>query len=194
MSASYYVYTEVKIKDKWKCVNQYLPVKMEGSDKKKWKLIPTYENHSRTYFDATFNELRDVGEGKPSDISSAILEDQFLDDCYIISADLKDIEKRLPIGKQKQYCGIYHKNDILQFELFELDDLYGREVNSKEYAKMSQDMRDKCYQYFEWDDPCSWFKHFKTIVERSRYLVGEWLNYNEIYDRDYEIRIICFCY
>ena len=207
MSNSYFVYTEIRIDNEWHCVNQYLPRINKETGETEYRLIPTYESGSRSYFGNTFDEIREIGNGKPKDISPEILaehperkksQDNNLFDAYYddmtASISLKDMISHLPDPKRKQHCGIYHKDRIFEFETGDREDLYECEANPKEYNKYPAELRDKVYQYYEWDDPMEWPKYFRIIRERSERLIDQYLDFNQKWFSDYEARILVYCY
>lgn len=208
MSSYYYVYTEVKTPEGWKCVNQYLPKKDEKSGKERWVLIPTYESGSRSYFGNTYDELRYIGVGKPDNLSEAIAlehpeperreEPSVLLDSYyenrVFAVPYKTFSNKTPKANQYQHCGFYHKDVIFSYETGEREDLFEAEVNTEEYNKLPQEIRDKCYRYYEWDNNWDWPYHFKIIKERSDLLIGQWMDFHNIWMEEYEARLIVYEY
>ena len=206
MSNCYFVYTEIRINNEWHCVNQYLPRKNKETGVTEYILIPTYDSGSRSYFGSTFDEIREIGNGKPKNISPEILVEHpereknpnnLFSDYYenmTASVLLKDLANHLPGGNRKQHCGIYHKDRIFEFETGDREDLYECEADPKEYAKYPPELQDKVYQYYEWDDPMDWPKYFRIILERSERLIAEYLDFNQQWYADYEARILVYCY
>ena len=207
MSNSYFVYTEIYIDGEWHCVNQYLPRKNKKTGETEYRLIPTYESGSRSYFGNTFDKIREIGNGKPNNISPEILaehpereklhEDDIFGDYYdqmTASVSLSTLSGHLPDSNRKQHCGVYHKDRIFEFETGDRDDLYECEIDPEEYAKYPPELRDKVYQYYEWDDPMDWPRYFRIIRDKSNELINTYLDFNQKWFVDYEARILVYCY
>ena len=203
MSNSYFLYTEVKTDKGWECVDPYLP--KDG----KWILTETFESGSRTYFGETFDELRHLGTTNPQDLSEAVLavhpmpkEDKedaiFHESEYLkqnrVAIPLTVIQNKLPKNNQKQHSGFYHKDRIYEFENGEREDLFECDIEPEDYAKLPQEMKDKLYVYYEWDEPWGWPMHFRTIVEEADRRIYVWKNINQRWFDELEARIIAFCY
>lgn len=198
MGNSYYVYTEIKLNGKWKCVNQSLKIK------DKWRMIPTYESHSRSYFESTYYKLQEIGRNTPDDLSEEVLIDhplrkdpddrvqEYYNGC-VVATPISSIES-LVNNKEKQYHGFYHKDRIYEFEHGDRDDLYECDVDPEKFAKLPAEIRNSCYSYYEWDNPMDWNYHFKKILNKSRELIYEYKDYNSLWFEEPEARIVCVLY
>ena len=76
MSTNYFIYTEVKLGDKWVCIDPIYPrYKIENGDIEKTVLQSTYWNGSYSYFHSAWDKLFDLGVyGKWSDLSDTLKE------------------------------------------------------------------------------------------------------------------------
>lgn len=209
MSSYYCAYTEIKLDDKWQCINQYLPVVDKETGETKWKMIPTEESGSRSYFGETFEKIHELGTWtRPDDLSDTLekefpkpqkkedepdyLQDYYDGLCHAVL--LEDMVRAMPEGNHKQFCGIYHKNDIRAFETHEIEDLYERDVDPEDYAKMAPEMREKLYQYYEWDDPMNWQPYFRDIIKNAYRQINEWEEATGNWFTHPQARIVCFMF
>ena len=71
MSVSYYLYTEIKVNNKWYCINN----KFKNMDKGNYELSTTYYSGSRSYFGETYYKLESIGNKiKKNELSDDLKE------------------------------------------------------------------------------------------------------------------------
>lgn len=167
MSASYYIYTEVCLNEKWISVCPYI----RNVEKDKLVMSETHYSGSRSYFSETFDKLREIGgyvdkTTVSRDISERHGEgwnnDNYL---YVISVDYAVFKQYAPKNGEKQFHGFVSKNDIFSFEHGDCDDLW-EYLTAKEYKKLSSEEK-KFYDYYEWDSFDSWYYNFGLIKKSA---------------------------
>ena len=202
MSASYFIYAEAKINDKWVLINGKIPEykwdwdKEEYTDEFKYKVAYTYYNGSRSYFGDACDKLKDIGRcGKFKELSDALKEDW-------ANAVKDESEKKqtyytpflIDYAKFKEYAhpkhfthhGLIHKDMIFAFENDDIEELW--QNNEVDFANMSDEER-QLYVYYEWDEPYDWAYHFKQILKNLDCQVEQFLDMN-YYREDIPIRLV----
>lgn len=190
MGADYMIYTEVKRNNKWHAVNG-----MYYSDsEKQYVLAETYWNGSRTYFSRTYDKLNELGRViRPRDLSEEVLKkEDWLkeedDDMPIISVDWKTLLSAIPKTDRKELCGYVHKRVLWEYENedAEIDDY----LSGEEYNALS-DAEKKEYEFYEWDDPLSWYSYLRVIKEKARHEIHSYMSVNGLWDEPEDFRIVC---
>lgn len=193
MSADYFLYTEVKLNDKWVCINGLIPV-FSKDKKMERKLAPTYWSGSRSSFHNTYDKLLELGsyikKSKLSDTLQEELKDYDEDNSCIIATNFNRIKSHIKDGEKENH-GLIHKDMIFEYENGEIDDLY-TEITHKEYEKLSVE-EQKMYQYYEWNDSMGWYTYFVDLKERIKWQLYEFYDMNYVYD-SLEVRIITILY
>ena len=192
MSNTYLIYTEMLIDGEWRCIDGYRMHKSYGRDEEKMTLFCTYENGSRSSFGETYEELKCIGrKARLGDLSKEVQggfsgdidEDWF--ECVVVPCD--DFMSHVPEGYS--YHAIIHKDQIADYESGEIDELW--QDDGIDFSKMS-DLEKQCYEYYEWDDHCSWQYWFKQLKEMIDFTVNKYYN-NEWLLNGNEVRIVVFC-
>ena len=203
MSSTYYIYTEAKIRNKWRCIDGtyfYVPY---GKTEEKTALMATYINGSRSYFEETYEEICRIGNMIPfTELSPEVQAEhpgaKHVE--YFLSGKDSDEITTWPVvdwnvfknhvPKGYQYHGVYHKNSIEAFNNGEIKDLW--EDESVDLSKLT-DIERQCYEYKEWDSEYSWQHGFKEIKDYvgdtiRKFLINDWSVEN------LEYRIVAFCF
>ena len=202
MSSLYLVYTEIKKDGIWHAADQYLQTK-----DKNWSLVETYANWSRTSFGNAFEKMTELGTVNPSDLSDAVRQKHPLRDRKEVedleydwlirnrvSIPLQTMQDALPGNGRKQHSGFYHKDRIAEFESGEIDDLFEQDIAPDVYAKMAPEMRLSLYSYYEWDEPWGWQEKFRILIKLATSRAEAWKEFNGYWEKNFETRIVCFCF
>lgn len=206
MSTTYLIYTEIRFKDgPWICACPYIKNK-KGEE----VLITTYESGSRSYFENTYDKLRELNIGVrfPEGLSET-LRKKFYDDVLnrkgeelynpedtiqyyrraIVCVPLSSLKAALPSKLKYQFHGVYHKDDIYRYETGEAD--YIEPVKSTKFAKLTEEEK-KAYMYYEYDDEMDWPYNVKLLLKRIDLTVEQYINATASWGEDPEVRIIAF--
>ena len=176
MSTSYYLFTARDIDGNLICINPRY--EMNGIT----DIVPTYRNHSRTYFGETEEKLEEIGlRMNYSALPEAIKEKMCLDaetlgGIPVYAIDIEDIRKCIPEGQRHEHHGIYSKDRVFAFESGDIEDLYGDDISPEEYMKLDDTYRQK-YRYYEWDNPTGWFVHLKELLDHIEWQIRDWEDY-----------------
>lgn len=199
MSTYYEIHTEAKIDGVWHCVDPLvLHIKTQYREQE-YILSSTYENGSRTYFGRSADKLQELSERFSFDDLSEELKADFMKwkippeeipgevtRCsYCISLD--QMRRAVTKINGKANHAIVHKDLIAAFESGETDGIYDI-LSPKEYSKLDEEAK-KVYQYYEWDDWMQWECHFKEILQRADWNIGEFLEVNNLHSAK-ECRLI----
>ena len=190
MGTYYRIQTEVKGRDAWHCIDP-LTLRLGASpENDKYRLSPTYESGSRSFFGQAEEKLREMSiPFSYDDLSKeyqsycetwhVVLSDlpSVVEKCvHVIPLDyIKDAVERYP-GKTNH--GLVHKDAIAEFEAGEILDIYG-DISPQEYSELDPEAR-KVYQYYEWDDAMHWLPHLREILETAIRRIAIFENENSI--------------
>lgn len=190
MSADYMLYTEVKHKDgNWHAMNgMYYSEKEE-----KYILTETYWNGSRTYFNNTYNKLKEIGKSiKASELSEDVLKKENWvkedADAPIISVSWKELQKAIPRTNRKELSGFVAKRDIWAYE--NDNDEICEYLSGEMYRALSEEEK-KEYEFYEWDDHYGWYSNLKYIAEKVTYQISDYMTVNNMWEEPEDIRIVC---
>lgn len=190
MSTYYYLYTEIKINNKWHCINN----KIQDIDKGKYELSTTYYSGSYSYFRETYDKLESIGNPIDKNELSEELKEKFGTEklqyeTLPLAVSWENIKACIPPGRTNEYHGYVHKDIISSYLIKEQEDIYDC-ISIEEYKKLDSE-EQLLYDYFEWDDSQGWFKYFKMIIEHVRWQLFEWEDVNFLKEID-NVRIIAF--
>ena len=192
MSTNYIIYTEVKHKDKWYCINN----KIINVKENKAQLSTTYWSGSRSYFGETYNKLESIGKSiNKKELSYELKEihgeETDANEILPIAVDYEKMKNCVPADKFFENYGYVNKNIIARYKLGDIDDIYDW-IDIYEYEKL--DSKEKqMYEYFEWDNSEGWLVYFKEIIEHVKWQIMEWEDINIGNDID-KIRLIVFLF
>lgn len=189
MSTVYELYTEVRINEKWYCINSFI----KNYENDAYEMVKTYCNCSRTYFEKAYYELCHIGrKGEYQQLSEGLqkeLEEFKDDDLHITIVPYSKLKSCIPKDNIKEFHGYVSKDDIAQYELGELDDIY-EPIDIEEINKMTPEEK-QLYQYYEWNDTTGWYQKFITIRDRVKMQLSDWDDVNGW--KDYEdVRLVMF--
>ncbi len=201
MGNTYIIHTEMKIDDKWKCIDGWYMHKAYNKDEEELTLFATYENGPRSYFESTYDELRHIGRKvKFSDLSKEVQDayqslkyrenwfgEDTKEEAYYTVVPLDDFCNHVPKGYSNH--AVIHKNRIADYESGEIDELC--EDDTIDFKNMSE-LEKQCYQYYEWDNHWDWRYWFKILKEKIDYTVNKYYNNEWLFDNN-EVRIVVFC-
>ena len=190
MSINYFLYTEIKINNKWYCVNN----KIKNIDKERNELATTYYSGSSSYFRETYNKLESIGKSIDKNKLSDELKEKYGTEIseyetLPLAVDWNDIRECVPSERIYECHGYVHKNIISSYLIGEQKDIYYY-ISIEEYKKLGFE-EQLLYEYFEWDDSQGWFKYFKIIIEHVKWQLFEWKDVNFLKEID-GVRIIVF--
>ena len=190
MSTNYFLYTEIKINNKWDCINN----KIKDIDKEKYGLATTYYSGSYSYFKETYDKLETIGNPiDKNELSDELKEkygtEKLQYETLPLSVRWEDIKACIPSEKINEYHGYVNKNIISSYLIGEQEDIYDY-ISIDEYKKLSFE-EQLLYDYFEWDDSQGWFKYFKEIIEHVKWQIYEWKDVNFLKEIK-GVRIIVF--
>ena len=190
MSTSYFLYTEIKINNKWYCINN----KIKDLDKEEYGLSTTYSSGSYSYFRETYDKLEFIGNPiNKNELSDELKEkygtEKLQYETLPLAVSWEDIKACIPSEKISEYHGYVNKNIISSYLIEEQEDIYDY-ISIDEYKKLSFE-EQLLYDYFEWDDSQGWFKYFKIIIEHVKWQLFEWEDVNFLKEID-GVRIIVF--
>ena len=184
MSTVYELYTEVRIDEKWHCINSFI----KNYDSDAYEMVKTYYNGSRTYFQKTYLELCNIGRtgeyGQLSEELQKELTDFKAYDLHITIISYSDLKSCIPKDNIKEYHGYVLKDVVAQYELGEIDEICDL-MNIEEINEMTPEEK-RLYQYFEWNDTTGWYEKFMAIRDRVNMQlydwdeVNGWKNYDDV--------------
>lgn len=190
MGADYTLYTEVKRKDgNWHAMNgMYYSEKEE-----QYVLSETYWNGSRTYFNNTYNKIKEIGKSiKASELSEDVLkkEDWVKEDtdAPIISVSWKELQKAIPKTNRKELSGFVAKRNIWAYE--NDNDEICEYLSGEMYRALSEEEK-KEYEFYEWDDRYGWYSNLKYIAEKVTCQISDYMTVNNMWEEPEDIRIVC---
>lgn len=203
MSASYFIYTEVKINDEWHCINGLMPkFKYNWGNHKyeneyEYELAETYYNGSRSYFGEAYNKLRDIGYGgkfiemskelQPLYASSIEDEKEGVDSWWHpIFIDYDCFKKYVNPDKFDSH-GLVHKNTLFAWENGDAEELWA--VDHEELAELTEEEK-RAYVYYEWDNPWDWHYYFKIINRYVESQLNAFCDLNGMFNDDYQVRLV----
>ncbi len=202
MSASYHFYVEVKVNGTWHCINPKYPHFKEDYENHKvfdeyeYRTEETYWNGSRSYFGASYDKFRELG----NEIKYAELSDE-LQKLYKNSCDAEanddmvwcrpvvvDYTYFINYVKDDEYDrhGLVHKDILFDYKNGDREELYALD---HEEAKDLKTEEMKAYEYFEWDDWYEWNWGLKEVKKRAIANVRDFEDINYMLG-DTEIRIV----
>ena len=204
MSTYYIFYTEGKIGGKWTLLDSYNKDIKTGD----FKINPTYENFSRSYFWDAYNKITEICEGKikQSELSDGLREhfdkndeeykeevgqdyvDNFERDLTWI--ELNALEDMLKDGEYTRH-GFIHKDQIAAYKAGDAEYLFADDDNQEEFLALSPEERSKVYTYMEWDDFDDWRYQFKEIKASAYKHINDFKGVNFLSDIS-DIRLIMY--
>lgn len=197
MSTYYNIYAEVRIKDKWFCLNPIVKT-VDGNYKR--DLI----YWSQSYFFETYNYLSDFKSscGLPDDASEDLLaffhtpqDDIFNDgwgnktyrDWYnqnIFTVDYSDvILKSVVRNRPFKYNGYVYKRTIAAFEVGEIETI-DNWYTIAEYRKLSKEEKQEL-TWFEWNEPDDEYGMLYSIYTRISNLLDWFSDFGVPYKSPY---------
>lgn len=193
MGSYYALFTEIKVNNKWICLNRRVPVIGQDS---KTKLTNTYSSCSRSYFHETAEKLEQIGSRISLDELSQEVRDVYCEAYkswreyfWATATGLDAIINAFPSDEYlKENHGYVSKNALFLYQTGEMDDINDY-LTVDEYVKLDEEAK-KCYQYYEWNDEMGWFKYFVEIREHIHWQLYEWRQANEEFDIE-KVRLIC---
>lgn len=192
MGTHYYIYAEVKVKNKWYSLNPYTK-KYDGS----FVLHPIYEDTS-AFFDIC-NELEEqkICVGIPEDMSPelrSIYHNDLNEVCgfwlpnttwkriyqqTIFCVRYTDtIARRVIKDKPHKFGGYVNKRIIADFEAKEIEAIYGW-MTQDEYDHLPENKKRQ-YSYYEWDEEYDEYHKYRAIYERLLALL-DWFSYADAF-------------
>lgn len=209
MGADYYIYTEVKINDKWISIDPLVPKLVDT--RKSWRESHkyngeveyehqlTYWNGSRSYFGETFDKLGEIGYTiNFADLSDEVKEhwagtveaEANGERMYAPPPVCVDYEKfkRYVDVNRFDYHRLVHKDQWTLYKAGEIEDLYG--VDHDAFVELTPEER-QCYEYHEWDEPMGWNTYFKHILKCVEKRIIDFEDVNNIWgDSNMQYRIV----
>lgn len=178
MGTHYYIYAEIKVKDKWYNLNPYMK-KPDGT----YSICPIFDAGS-VAFDVV-NDLEDnrISIGIQDDMSPELrsIFHKNLDEPYsgwlpsttwrdrydqtIFCVNYSDtVGKRVIKNKPHKYEGYVFKRTIADFEVLEIEAIHSW-LTREEFEKLSEKEKRK-YRYYEWDEIGDEYVIYRRIYER----------------------------
>lgn len=194
MSASYYIYTEMLINGKWESVCPYA----KNIKRDKLSMIETYYSGSRSYFNETFEKLREIGINADKntvseEISSRHSESWNNDNYpYVFVVDYDVFKKYTPKNNEKEMHGYVSKNDVFNYEKGELDEIWNY-LNINEYRELTPEEKEY-YRYYEWNSFSGWYYFFGKIKKSADKQVEDFCDINCIWDTCSQTRLVIVAY
>lgn len=167
----YRIYAEALEHGVWRCIDMYSK-KEDGS----FELEPVYWSGSRSYFGDAAQTLTEEGRRlkDPSALSPELMEyfdNEFKEDytgCVWLTM-LQDVRRIMPPTGDHQYHGVVHKDEIFSFEHEGAE--YVEPISDEDYSALPEAMQ-KCYQYYEWDDPAGWVAGLREVLNNVDLLLA----------------------
>lgn len=190
MSTSYYIFTEVKVKGAWHCINgkvtRMMPIEHPI-------MTPTFHTDARRHFEKAYLQLRDDGyrfdmEDLSENLQIAVNEWVDPYDSIKLAVSYDNILKMLN-ATGKEHCAFALRSEVAEFENDEIGDIY-EYVSAKEYRQMDDELK-KAYQYYEWNDRSGAYRYYEEIHKEVASQLRDWktVNPNEVIE---DIRILMF--
>lgn len=184
MGATYSLFTEAYIDEKWVCINRHMH-SLKRNEGDELCIVPTYENCSRSYFSAAAEKLEYLGsQVQLKDLSEEIRTcHPDWDDKYIpkYSVPLESIRSIMPEGQKKEHHAFVPKDDVFRFEADEIE-YFDTWLDAEQYMALDEEVK-KAYQYYEWNDEDGWYKYFILLLEHVGWQIWEWAYYNSHPDK-----------
>lgn len=192
MGSHYYIYAEVRVKDKWYSLNPIAKA-YDGSI----VLHPVYEGGSSLF--NICNDLEDhkYGVGIPDDMSPelrSIYHDDLNDVCEswlpdttwkrfyrqtIFCVRYDDaIAHRVIKDRPHKFSGYVNKRIIADFEVNEIEAIYSW-LNQEQYDHLPEAKR-QLYSYYEWNEEFDEYHTYRAIYERLCALL-DWFSYADAF-------------
>lgn len=192
MSQQYKFFTEIEHEGQWVCINNYVP-RMYPIEH--LVLIPTYEYHSRTFFELAFEKLQEDGTYLKEDALTEELKRKIYDhirefDYGMICVDYEKIKSYLN-RQTKEHCAFALRSEVTAFENGEVDDVYDF-VAINVYKQMDEELK-KAYQYYEWNSRTGVFRHYDAISKSVEQQLKFWRLINPV-DEKPNVRVWMFIY
>lgn len=165
MSVHYYVYSEIKVGDRWYNFNPTMK-KHDGT----LVVRPVYDNGSFFYNICTDFEKHRISVGIPDDISPELLSmfrdnyDEAYEECdgettwremyeeHVFCVKYSGtIANNILKEKEYKYEGYVRKRTVADFEVGEIDEIDAW-LTYEEYHTLS-DKQKKAYRFYRWDEP-----------------------------------------
>ncbi len=192
MGSHYYIYAEVKVKDKWYNLNPFAR-KFDGS----FVLHPVYEDTSAFFSVCNDLEEHQISVGIPDDMSPelrSIFHEDLEEECRSWMTDITwkhvyqqtifcvrygdAIAPRVIKDRPHRYEGYVTKRIIAAFEVNEINTIYNWLTN-EEYRALPDNKKHE-YSYYQWDDEFDEYLFYRTIYERLRALL-DWFSYADVF-------------
>ena len=202
MSADYFFYVEVKINNKWYCINPKYPhfkydyKKYEVLDEYEYEQEVTYWNGSRSYFSATYEKLQEIGEPIRYSELSEELKTLYKNSCEAEENDEMlwcrpvaiDYDRLINYIKDDEYDshGLVHKDVLFGYRNGDIEEIYP--LDHEEVKELTPDEM-KSYEYHEWDSWYGWSWGIKEVKRRAISNVRDFFDLNYMI-HDYKIRVI----
>jgi hypothetical protein len=190
MGTYYRIQTEVKVRDVWHCIDP-LTLRLGASQvNNNYRLSPTYESGSRSFFGQAEEKLREMSIPFSYDdlskeyqsycetwhVTFSDLPSYVEKHVHVISLDsIKEAVERYP-GKTNH--GLVHKDALAEYEAGETLEIYS-DISPQEYSELDPEAR-KVYQYYEWDDAMHWLPNLRDILETAVSRISLFENDNDI--------------
>ena len=178
MGTHYYVYAEIKVKDKWYNFNPIMK-KYDGT----LVVHPIYDACS-SFFDICNDlETKRTDIGIPDDMSPelrSVFHDNLDEKCEnwtpgttwrnIYEQSMFSVKYSNTVGqrvikdKPHKYEGYVSKRRIADFETHESEEIY-EWLTQEEYSSLS-DKEKKQYRFYQWNEPYDEYCVYRTIYER----------------------------
>ena len=176
MSVDYFVYSEIQIDGKWHCIDYFTT----NLKKNEHVIAPTMWSGSRSYFQRTFEKLKEIGgtwnsENISEDVKRLMFEDGELPEFVeAVSVPFESILKAAMSKFKGDSFGFVLKSDVYRYET-EGDDIVDV-LDAAEYEALSTEAK-KAYMYYGCD-PFEWVGNFRTIISavNARYRSWQWEN------------------
>lgn len=178
MSTYYDIHTEVSVGGRWYCADpKILKIPCREGEELGYDLSSTYWNGSRSYFGEAAERLEELSVRVPPDRLSEEMQEHFRG--YNFSSDdardryfarsvyvipYQSVKDAIASAGSTTSHGIAHKDAIAAFEAGDAEDICCM-ISPEEYTALAPEAQ-KCYQYYEWDDPMHWLSGFKEIQRR----------------------------
>ena len=163
MSVDYFVYSEIQSDGEWHCID-FLTTNLK---KNEHVIVPTLWSGSRSYFQRTFEKLREISgtwnaEDVSEDVRRLMLDEGKLPE--FVEAVVVPFESILKAAESKfkgDSFGFVLKSDVYDFETngYDITEI----LDVTEYEALSSEAK-KAYMYYEWCDPFEWIGNFRKII------------------------------
>ena len=195
MSATYTLFTEVRVADKWYCISPLMRIVDQVNDptESAWALVPTFETNARYYFEKTYYLMQDDGYHVVLQDLSEDLQNESANPYTDFAEPTLAIDYERITGylnpQLKEHRAFALRSDVAAYESGQEEDIYDY-VCLEVYKKMDEELK-KAYQYYEWNDSHGVHRFYSEIQERVDHQLRDW-RYVNGWEEIGEIRLVLF--